>query len=119
MCVSAADGVAGLAVRAALSHLPQVLPHRRTCRHDRPGLVAPRHQPAASLRLSHTSVSVARRAGWRMVIFGRRCHNDAPVTVTILDCTAVQRKENDADSIVRFYNCEVAWGDAKWRVSRR
>lgn len=78
------------------------------------------------------------------------------MTVTILDCTAVQRKENDADSIVRFYNCEVragpplclrlfelarrgspaasaqaalsrlrsacpqvAWGDAKWRVSRR
>ena len=33
--------------------------------------------------------------------------NDAPVTVTILDCTAVQRKENDPDSIVRFYNCEV------------
>ena len=48
-----------------------------------------------------------------------RCHNDAPVTVTILDCTAVQRKQNDPDSIVRFYNCEVAWGDAKWRVSRR
>ena len=37
---------------------------------------------------------------------GWRCHNDAPVTVTILDCTAVQRKENDPDSIVRFYNCE-------------
>ena len=50
---------------------------------------------------------------------GWRCHNDAPVTVTILDCTAVQRKENDPDSIVRFYNCEVAWGESKWRVSRR
>jgi hypothetical protein len=41
------------------------------------------------------------------------------VTVTIIDCTAVQKKEDDADSIVRFYNCEVAWGESKWRVSRR
>ena len=38
---------------------------------------------------------------------GWRCHNDKPVTVTILDCTAVQKKENDPESIVRFYNCEV------------
>jgi hypothetical protein len=37
----------------------------------------------------------------------RRCHNDAPVAVTILDCTVVQKKEDDPSSIIRFYNCEV------------
>ena len=37
----------------------------------------------------------------------RRCHNDHPVTVTIIDCTTVQKKEDDPESIVRFYNCEV------------
>ena len=39
--------------------------------------------------------------------------------MTILDCTAVQKKEDDPASIIRFYNCEVSWGERKWRISRR
>jgi hypothetical protein len=39
--------------------------------------------------------------------------------VTILDCTAVQKKENDPESVTRFYNCEVSWGERKWWISRR
>ena len=38
---------------------------------------------------------------------GWRCHNDAPVVVTIVDASDVKTSEVESAATTRFYNCEV------------
>ena len=50
---------------------------------------------------------------------GWRCHNDAPVVVTIVDASDVKTSEVESAATTRFYNCEVRAAPASPRQLER